>query len=107
MPKDTPKTVLILGANSDVAKQAIKLYVEKGFNVIAASRNTDELTHFVERNLPKEKVDIRYFDATAFENHLEFYANLPDKPHVVVYAAGFLKRNDEAIANWEDSYQMM
>lgn len=107
MPNNTPKTVLVLGANSDVAKQAIKLYVEKGFNVIAASRNTDELSQFVERYLEKERVEVRYFDATAFERHLEFYSNLPVKPHVVVYAAGFLKTNEEAIANWEDSYQMM
>lgn len=107
MPNNTPKTVLVLGANSDVAKQAIKLYVEKGFNVIAASRNTDELSQFVERYLEKERVEVRYFDATAFERHLEFYSNLPVKPHVVVYAAGFLKTNEEAIAHWEDSYQMM
>ena len=33
------KTVLILGANSDVAKEAMQLYVEKGYAVIAASRS--------------------------------------------------------------------
>ena len=33
------KTVLILGANSDVAKQSMLDYVAKGFFVCAASRD--------------------------------------------------------------------
>lgn len=106
MPNNTPKTVLILGANSDVAKQAIRLYVDKGFNVIAASRNTEALSQFVEA-VDKGRVEVRHFDAIDFNSHPRFYAELPAKPHIVVYAAGFLKSNEEAIANWEDSYQMM
>jgi hypothetical protein len=39
MNQNTNKTVLILGANSDVAKECIKQYIEKGFSVMAASRN--------------------------------------------------------------------
>jgi glutamyl-tRNA reductase len=50
MNQNTDKTVLILGANSDVAKQAAKQYVEKGFSVIAASRNTKSLEQFVSEN---------------------------------------------------------
>src|SRR5690606_9289759 len=107
MSNNTPKTVLILGANSEVAKEAIKLYVNKNFNVIAASRNIEDLTRFVEGNVNKERVEVRYFDATAFDSHSKFYADLPIKPHIVVYAAGFLRSNEEAIDNWNDSYQMM
>jgi short-subunit dehydrogenase len=39
MNQNTNKTVLILGANSDVAKECIKQYIKKGFSVMAASRN--------------------------------------------------------------------
>jgi decaprenylphospho-beta-D-erythro-pentofuranosid-2-ulose 2-reductase len=46
MDKQTGKTVLVLGANSDVAKAAIKLYIKKGYKVIAASRSTGELESF-------------------------------------------------------------
>ena len=57
MQSQSGKAVLILGANSDVAKQAIKLYVEKGYSVIAASRSTDELIRFVQQNnLATDKV---------------------------------------------------
>ena len=40
------KTVLILGANSDVAKQCILQYLKKGFSIIASSRNLESLENF-------------------------------------------------------------
>lgn len=100
--------VLILGANADVAKAAIPLYIEKGFLVIAASRSTNELMDFADRNrYSQEQMNVLYFDATAFDTHLSFYNALPAKPHTVVYAAGFLKNNEEALHNWEGSFNMM
>ena len=101
------KTVLILGANSDVAKEAVRQYVAKGYFVIAASRNTDQLFEFASKHGISEKVDIRYFDAVTFDTHREFYSALPSKPHIVVYAAGFLRNNEDAMRDWKDCYQMM
>lgn len=102
------KTVLILGANSDVAKQAVKMYVQKGYKVIAASRSVGQLGEFIEENIDeKDKVEVLFFDAVAFHTHQEFYNNLPEKPAIVVYAAGYLKNNEEALLDWEGSYQMM
>jgi short-subunit dehydrogenase len=102
------KTVLILGANSDVAKQAIRLYAEQNCNVIAASRSTQQLYDFVDQHPQvKSKVEILYFDAVAFDTHQAFYNALPLKPHIVIYAAGFLRNNEEALLDFEGSYQMM
>lgn len=102
------KTVLILGANSDVAKQAIRIYAEKGCCVIAASRSTQQLQDFVNQHPAiKDKVDIQYFDAVAFDTHRTFYNALSTKPHIVLYTAGFLKHNEEALRDWEGSFQMM
>lgn len=102
------KTVLILGANSDVAKEALKLYVAKGYFVIAASRSTKALAEFVQQqHLTQHSVNIQYFDAAAFDDHALFYKQLPAKPHIVVYAAGYLKDNQEAILDWNGSFQMM
>ena len=102
------KTVLILGANSDVAKEAILLYVAKGYQVIAASRSTAEIASFLEAwKLPAGAVIIQYFDATAFDTHKGFYAGLPAKPHIVLYAAGFQVENTAALLDWEGSYRMM
>ncbi len=102
------KTVLILGANSDVAKETIPLYVGKGYSVIAASRSLEEIEAFLqERRVPADKVITRYFDATAFDTHAEFYASLPAKPAIVLYAAGFQVTNDEALVHWEGTYRMI
>ncbi|HLZ85980.1 MAG TPA: SDR family NAD(P)-dependent oxidoreductase [Puia sp.] len=102
------KTVLILGANSDTAKEALALFVEKGYQVIAASRSLKEIDAFiVDRHLPEDKVITRFFDATAFCDHAAFYAGLPAKPNIVLYAAGFQVTNDEALLSWEGSYRMM
>jgi decaprenylphospho-beta-D-erythro-pentofuranosid-2-ulose 2-reductase len=101
------KTVLILGANSDVAKQCIKQYIEKGFSVIAASRNTDSLENFVIENNLNSKVTVLSFDAVDFDSHQKFYDELPVKPHIVVYAAGFLVDNEKALKDFKGTRQMM
>jgi decaprenylphospho-beta-D-erythro-pentofuranosid-2-ulose 2-reductase len=100
------KTVLILGANSDVAKETIPLYQKRGYQVIAASRNTGSITSFLEER-QISGVDVRYFDAVDYESHREFYESLPAKPTIVVYAAGYLKNNEEALLDWKGSFQMM
>ncbi|WP_313098949.1 SDR family NAD(P)-dependent oxidoreductase [Epilithonimonas sp.] len=105
---NTQKTVLILGANSDVAKQAIKLYIDKGYFVILASRNIKSLDNFSNENhLDKSKIEIKYFDATDFSSHQNFYDELSVKPNIVVYAAGFLVENQGALKNFDGTFEMM
>ena len=109
------KTVLILGANSDVAKEAMVLYVLRGYRVIAASRSVEEIGVFAakkglgvsEGEVLSAGVVIRHFDATDFGSHAVFYASLPEKPHIVLYAAGFQVTNDVALLDWAGSYRMM
>lgn len=102
------KTILILGANSDVAKEAIKLYIKNGSKVIAASRSTDELNEFgKQQGFNDHNFIVQYFDATAFETHQNFYNQLSFKPSIVVYAAGFLKNNEAALLDFDSSFQMM
>ncbi|MCG8387319.1 MAG: SDR family NAD(P)-dependent oxidoreductase [Cytophagales bacterium] len=107
MTTRTNISVLILGANSDVAKECILLYTAKGYNVMAASRSTEQLEDFVTRYNLTRQVYVLYFDATDFDSHRKFYEQLPSKPTIVLYAAGFLKDNEEALVDWHGSYQMM
>lgn len=108
MNQNTNKTVLILGANSDVAKQCIIQYIEKGFSVIAASRNTKSLEDFITRNnINSSKITVLYFDAADFDSHQKFYDELPVKPHIAVYAAGFLVDNEKALRDFKGAQQMM
>ncbi|MGA9213599.1 SDR family NAD(P)-dependent oxidoreductase [Kaistella sp.] len=101
------KTVLILGANSDVAKQCILQYAEKGFKILAASRDLVSLKSFVVETHLEDKVELIYFDATDFNAHQKFYNELSVKPNVVVYSAGFLVENQEALRNFEGAFNMM
>lgn len=102
------KTVLILGANSDVAKQCILQYLAKGFSIIASSRNLTSLENFVNENqLDKSKIEIKYFDAADFASHQKFYDELPSKPNIVVYAAGFLVENQQALKDFNSTFEMM
>lgn len=107
MTASTRPSVLILGANSDVAKQAILLYIAKGFSVVAASRSTDALQAFVNEHNASENTTASYFDAVDFASHQKFYNDLSVKPSVVLYAAGYLQSNEEAFKNWDGALQMM
>jgi decaprenylphospho-beta-D-erythro-pentofuranosid-2-ulose 2-reductase len=102
------KTVLILGANSDVAKATILLYLGKGYHIVAASRSTTAIADFLRANrAPLDRVKVMYFDVTAFDTHQEFYDSLQVKPNIVVYAAGYLANNEEALRDWHATYLMM
>lgn len=106
--KENTKTVLILGANSDVAKDCVKLYLQKGYSVLMASRNTENMEEFVvENSLDLSKIKILYFDATDFSSHQNFYQNLPSKPNIVVYSAGFLVDNQKALIDFQGAHEMM
>ena len=102
------KTVLILGANSDVAKQCILQYLEKEFSIIAASRDLNSLAEFVSaNNVNSSKITRIAFDAADFSSHQNFYDELPVKPNIVIYAAGFLVENKDALQNFESAKRMM
>ena len=103
----TSKAVLILGANSDVAKQCILKYTKKGFAVLAASRDLISLKNFVVEHQLENQVELIYFDAADFSSHQKFYDELSVKPNIVVYAAGFLRQNEDAIKKFENALQMM
>lgn len=102
------KSVLILGANSDVAKKCVKLYLQKGFHVMMASRNLNSMEDFIKKNqLNSEKITLLYFDAVDFASHQKFYEDLPFKPNIVLYAAGFLVQNDDAFQDFDKTLTMM
>ncbi|WP_374460765.1 SDR family NAD(P)-dependent oxidoreductase [Chryseobacterium taeanense] len=107
MNKNTSKTVLILGANSDVAKQCILQYAQKDFFILAASRNTLSLEKFVQENSLHSQVSVLHFDSEVFDSHQKFYDRLSVKPNIVVYAAGFLVENEKALKDFKGTQQMM
>ena len=105
---NSEKSVLILGANSDVAKECAKLYLQKNFRVMMASRNLKSMEDFIKENhLDSNKINLLYFDAVDFASHQKFYTELPFKPNVVLYSAGFLVQNEDAFQDFDKTLQMM
>lgn len=107
MKTNLHKTVLVLGANSDVAKQCILQYSEIGFKIFAASRDLVSLKNFVVEHHLEDKVELIYFDTADFSSHQKFYDELSIKPNIVVYAAGFLVGNQEALHSFVGTFNMM
>jgi decaprenylphospho-beta-D-erythro-pentofuranosid-2-ulose 2-reductase len=85
----------------------VLIYAAKGFQIVAASRSTNDLKKFISNEGIANSVDVRFFDAADFATHADFYRGLSVKPHIVVYAAGYLMNNEEALRNWEGTYRMM
>ncbi len=98
----TMKNVLILGANSDIAKACAKQFISNGFSATLASRNTESLAEFAE-SFDQKNVTIKSFDACDFDSHKDFYQNLETKPDVVICAFGYLPDNDQAKTEWSEA----
>ncbi len=102
------KSVLVIGANSDVAKASIEAYIKKDYVIMAASRKVNDLEAFrKEQQLNDMQFQSFEFDAEKYAGHQEFYDKLPLKPHIVLYAAGFMSENEDAIKSWDDMSRMI
>lgn len=86
------KTLLVLGARSDIGKAVADRFARAGFDLILAARRPNE------NEADKSDLEIRYgitahlaeFDAGVFDTHANFYSSLPTEPDVVLYAVGYL-----------------
>ena len=91
-----------------MAKECAKLYLQKDFRVMMASRNLESMEKFIKENhLNADQMDLLYFDAVDFASHQKFYSELPFKPNVVLYSAGFLVQNKDALQDFDKPLQMM
>ena len=84
--------VLILGANSDIAKACARKYAANNYSIWLAGRNLALL--IVEaRDLEirfNAKVKLLYFDAVDFTSHRAFVKDLDFTPDIVIVAFGYL-----------------
>ena len=90
-------SVLILGAQSDIAKSIAKKFGENNYNLVLAAKNIDELKIQsidlkVRYNIV---VDIYEFDVLKNENYEKFLNNLKEVPSIVICAIGFMGEQKE------------
>lgn len=92
------KTVLVLGAKSDIAQALARKYAEDGYELMLAARNAASLNDF------SSDLKIRYgvsvlcleFDVLDFSSHETFLDELPELPNGIICAIGYLV--DQSIA---------
>jgi short-subunit dehydrogenase len=94
--------LLILGANSDVARETARVFAKNGWNIYLASRDLQQLegetTHMkIAFGVETKSV---YFDALAFDTHKTFYDALNPKPNGVLLAFGLLGNQADQQANF-------
>jgi decaprenylphospho-beta-D-erythro-pentofuranosid-2-ulose 2-reductase len=96
------KSVLILGATSDIAVAIAKYYKQKGASVMLAARNTATLSSDV-----KSLGSTHSFDATDFGSHKNFFTSLPSVPDVTVCVFGYLGDQSKAETNWDEAKRII
>jgi decaprenylphospho-beta-D-erythro-pentofuranosid-2-ulose 2-reductase len=98
------QTVLILGANSDVARALAMEYHRHGASLQLAVRNLNDLKDL----LPAEQNIHRVaFDAVDFKTHEPWAKNLPTLPDVVVCVFGYLGNQDKALTDWTEAHRII
>ena len=87
------KTILILGAKSDMAMATAEVYAQKGWNLCLAGRNVeDELSMFKNSLINKYHCDITLnnLDILEYESHQQYFSSFTQKPDGLISFVGLL-----------------
>ncbi len=91
------KSVLILGALSDIAKSIAHKYGENGYNLHLAARKINDLKlHSKDLKIKyNNDIDIYEFDVLKTETHDNFIKNLKEIPPIIICAVGLLGEQEK------------
>lgn len=103
------KSVLILGASSDVAIALAEEFAKQNYNLVLGARNHNRLQAL------KSDLEIRYnlqcrlleFDAVDHDRHMEFIKNLEDIPSVTICCFGYLGNQEIAENSSEETMRII
>ena len=102
------KNILILGANSDMAKAVAHEYAGNGCNLTLASRNCNRLNEFAQdlRVRLDVSVNVLEFDILDLSNHRHFIDSLEQVPCGVISAIGYLGTQESSVDNSAEFMQV-
>jgi short-subunit dehydrogenase len=103
------KTVLLLGAYSDMGIALGKLYATHGYDIWLAGRSEEKLQD------QQADLEVRYpskasyytFDATDYESHASFVEGLPGIPDVAICIFGLLGDQGKGQKDWDHAHQIL
>ena len=99
------KSVLILGATSDMAQAITRKYVAEGWETTLAARSLASMEPIAGDLKVRSGavVKVLEFDAVDFESHQPFYDSIEIKPDVVIACFGYMGDQAEARSNAEEA----
>lgn len=103
-------SLLILGANSDVAYElALQFAANSKKQIMLASRDLKILEKKAKDIEIRHNVSVQTvaFDAADIESHAAFYQNLPAKPDVVIVAFGYLGDQTRARSDFKEAQKII
>lgn len=102
-------TVLILGANSNIATALARRFAKEGVNLQLASRDIEELEKTGADLAIRYNIDVAtlHFDATDYASHEDFYQSLDPRPDGVILAFGTMFDQEKAQTDFELSKKMI
>ncbi|MTI20659.1 SDR family oxidoreductase [Fulvivirga sp. RKSG066] len=103
------KSVLILGATSDVGKALAHEYAGNGYELYLGGRNTEDISPICNDLKIKHEVSATAytFDAMKVETHDQLISSLPSFPDVVICVFGYLGDQEKAQENWDVANQII
>ncbi len=97
--------ILIIGANSDIAKEVARCYARNGYNLYLVARQTEILENFSnDLNIRYDcEVEVVELDVLNYKVHAKFYNQLVIKPIGVIVAVGYLGDQYDAEHNFKET----
>ncbi len=99
------KKLVVLGANSDIAKATAFRFAKEGYTLVLASRNTSELSAFVEQN--QLQAEVVFFDANNSESREQIAQNHGQTTDVLLVAFGKLGNNQQAFQEVDERQSIL
>ncbi len=101
--------MLVLGANSDMAKTTVKVFAKHDFDFILCSRYLNNIRDFKSEleNVHGSKVTLEHFDALDFTTHLQLVKKLDHCPDIVLCAFGYLGDQIKAQNDFEEAKKII
>jgi len=91
------KKVLILGANSDIAKNIAHQLSKKKYKLTLISRNIDEIKFFLDRlNINTKEIEFICMDLKEIDKFQLYYENLKSKHDIVISAIGEFSKDTDS-----------
>ena len=91
------KKVLILGANSDIAKNIAHQLSKKKYKLTLISRKIDEIKFFLDRlNINTKEIEFICMDLKEIDKFQLYYENLKSKHDIVISAIGEFSKDTDS-----------